>query len=116
MVQFSKVLFAPVHKVIANPVTLTVSGTDYPQPGQPPLGFIEKTDGIDIPGLTDIETTLPAAVARVANLTALGLTVDDLDGNNLLMNGKDWTIKSHKLFPSPNGEEDGEVFCFLEEA
>lgn len=93
---------------------LTIAGIDFPQVGQRPLIALDKTAGTELAGITDVETTRPAAVFRVTNLSDLGISLDDLDDALLTMNGVQRRITSHKPMPAPTGQGAGEVYCFLE--
>lgn len=113
---YSRVQLGPIYRTIGVPVVLTVSGTNYPLPGNPPLRFLDKTAGDTMNGAIEIDSVHPAAAARVADIIALGLSVENLDDALLSMNSSNWIIRSHKLMPSPRGENDGEVYFFLEAA
>lgn len=76
---------------------------------------IDKTSGLEVndasqPGLLTVK---PAAMIRMSDLTANGLTRDDLDDGTIVLDGKTWRIKSHLLKPGPEGELRGEVVLFL---
>lgn len=76
---------------------------------------MDKTSGmiLDV-GDAEVQSILPVAVILVQALTAEGLTADaDLDGGTITLDGKRWTIKSHSLKPSPEGELRGEVVLIL---
>jgi hypothetical protein len=112
---YSRVQLGPIYRTHGVPVVLTVGGVDYPSPGAPSLRFMDKTAGIALagPGI-EIEASRPAAAARVADINALGLTVDQLERQTVLMNSRNFRIMTIKPMPSPMGEDDGEVYLFLE--
>lgn len=112
--RYNSVQLGPIYKIQGRPGVLTINGTDYPAPDQPPLKFLDKSAGVSVFGAVEIETFTPAAAVRAADILALGLTFDNLDKANLLLNSKNWLISSHKVMPSPNGETDGEVWLYLE--
>jgi len=112
--RYNSVQLGPIYKIQGRPGVLTIDGTVYPDPDAPPLKFLDKSAGASIFGSVEIETFAPAAAVRAADILALGITFDSLDKANLLLNGKDWLISSHKVMPSPNGETDGEVWLYLE--
>lgn len=112
--QYSRVQLRPIYRIQGVSVALTVGGITYPRPGNPPLKFLDKTSGISLGGPVEIETIRPAACAIVADILALGLTLDQLDDAALTMNSKDWVVTSTKPMTSPAGENDGEVYMFLE--
>jgi hypothetical protein len=114
MFSYSSVLLGPAYRLQGVPVTLTVGATIYPAPDAPPLRMLDKTAGLSLPGVPQVETIEPAAVARVADIIALGLTLSQLDQTSLNMNEKDWLISSFKPMPSPKGENDGEVYLYLQ--
>lgn len=105
---FNSVLLGPNYELFGVDVVLTISGQTYP------TTFIDKTAGASLGGPVEIETTRPAATARVADLILLGLTVDDLEEAAVAMNGNNWRVMSTRPVPSPNGEADGEVYMFLQ--
>lgn len=94
-----------------------IHGTDAVLEGfADPIRVIDKTDGATLPGPIEIETTRPAATFMCADLIALDIDLDaGLDLLTLQMNGRNWKIRSSKVFPSPGGYNDGEVYAFLEE-
>jgi hypothetical protein len=77
---------------------------------------MDKTSGVVLATDTDAEYQSVVAVA-VVQMTALadaGLVADtDLDGGTITLDGKAWTIKQHRLKPSPEGELRGEVVLIL---
>lgn len=87
-------------------------------PGELTLSAIDKTAGITVADAREIgvETILPAAVIRMAELIEGGLAATDLSGATLTMNGKAWRVDSYRLVPSPKGEADGEAWLLLVEA
>lgn len=112
---YTNLLYRPIYRVQGRPAILTVGGVDYPNDGST-LKMLDKTSGISLPGSIELETIRPAAVALVADLLHLGLTLDSLDGANLQLNNRTWYISSHKAQSSPEGEDDGEVYLYLEGA
>jgi hypothetical protein len=112
---YSRVQLGPIYRTHGVPVVLTVGGVDYPAAGAPPLRFMDKTAGISLagPGI-EIETARPAAAARVSDILALGLTIDQLERQTVYMNSGNFRIMTIKPVQSPNGENDGEVYLFLE--
>lgn len=82
---------------------------------------IDKTSGIVV-GDSEIGThnltvqsVRPAAVVRCEELNDGSFARTDLDGSNIVLNGKTWKIKSHLLRQSPEGEDAGEVYLLLGE-
>ena len=115
---YTKVLHRRVNRIVGVPATLDIAGTVYPQPGQPPLRAIDMTEGVDLGGPIEVETTRPIASIIAQRLVDYGLTVDDINGNIddciLNMNGVNRKITSAKAMPSPSGEDDGQIYLFLE--
>jgi hypothetical protein len=111
---YNRVSLGPIYRTHGVPVVLTVAGIDYPAPGDPPLKFMDITSGVGLTGPVEVETTRPAAAARVSDINALGLNIDQLERQTLLMNAKNYRIMTIKPMSSPNGEDDGEVYFFLE--
>ncbi len=108
--KFDRVLYAPAYRILGVQSVLNVEGTDYPVKAR------DLTAGFVLPGAVETETELPMASFRAADIAALGLTADQLDGGTLLMNSVLWRIPSHRILPSPNGDGDGEVYLILEAA
>lgn len=111
---YSRTALGPIYRTIGVPATLTVDGVDYPAIGAPPLKVLDKTSGVALGGPIEVETIRPAATVRVNDLLNLGLDIDRLDRQFLLMNGSNFLITSSKPMPSPNGKLDGEIYLFLE--
>lgn len=84
---------------------LTVSAVDYT------ISAIDRSNGVAALGL--VETLRPQATILAADLIALGLTADALDGAGLNVSGRDWTVSAHEPLPSPRGEDDGELLLLL---
>lgn len=81
------------------------------------LTVIDKTAGVEraLMGALDISTLEPAAIVRMSELTANGLSRADLKGASITFNSKTWLIVSIEAKPVPSGEAAGELFLFLEE-
>lgn len=79
------------------------------------LTVIDKTAGIEVLDGA-VLTVRPVAFVRMAELTANGLTRDDLNGASLTFNGKSWLVKLHQPHPSPAGEGNGEIKLILSES
>lgn len=118
LVNYTKVLFRRNYRIIGVNATLTIAGIIYPQSGQPAFRAIDMTTGVDLGAPIAIETTLPMASILSQSLIDMGLTIDDINDNTdecvLNMNGVDRKVTSAKLMPSPAGEDDGEIYLFLE--
>lgn len=115
---YSRISLRRNYRLLGVPVELDISGTVYPQPGQPELRAIEMSEGVDLGGPIAVETARPMASIMAQSLIDLGLSIDDLNLNMdeciLTMNGKSRNVTSAKPMPSPSGENDGEIMLFLE--
>lgn len=110
---FQALLFDPIYLVQGVDATLTLAGVSESIDG---LTVLDKTGGIAIEGDgPDVQTILPAAVIRVAELTAKGVTARQVIRAILEFNGKRWRVKTYRPKPSPKGELDGELFLLLED-
>ncbi len=106
---FQSLLYDPNYLVLGTPAVLSINGINYD------VTAIDKTSGIDVGDGVQVQTVLPAAVLRVAELSALSLIIEQIEQQNstLLLNGINWSIESVRLRPSINGERDGEAYLFL---
>lgn len=79
------------------------------------MRMLDKTVGIKVgdPDDPQVVTILPAVFVRMSELTSNSLTRRDLDGSTVTIGGSDWRVKSHILFPTPDGELKGEACLFL---
>ena len=107
---YQGLLYDPVYLVLGVAAVLQMG----PPLGDVALTAIDKTAGITIAHAVDVETTLPAATVRAAELVAAGVDLVDCDGKTLTLNGKDWRIASLEPKPSPNGQDDGEIYFILD--
>ncbi len=111
-IDFSAILYGPVHAVLRVPVTLTLAGTS----AEVETYALDKTTGVELAmgGGPDVQTVKPAAVMRAADLTDLEIAFEDLPDATLEMTGSTWRVQSYVVRPSPNGESDGEVYLILQ--
>lgn len=78
---------------------------------------VDKTIATPFLGMGGVEyqATRPFACIRMPEIDAAGLDVDaDVQGGQLQMNGKIWSIKSFEYIPSPEGIAAGEVRLILQ--
>lgn len=111
MIDFGALLYDPIYAVLGVPALLTPS-TDA---SEIPLTVIDKTEGVAIDegnGIS-ISTIKPAAMVRMSEITAKGMTRDDLKKGSICFNGHDWTIVATQPKPSPSGS--GELYLILQE-
>lgn len=80
------------------------------------IRVLDKTSGVPVSegGDASVQRIVPAAALRMTDLIALGIEAADLDGGAITMNGRTWEIISHALVPAPTGEDQGEVWAYLE--
>lgn len=79
--------------------------------------IMDKTEGVVISAANepDVQTIVPVAVVSMAQLTAGGIDVDTIDGSTLAIDGKAWTVTSHRYKPTPDGETKGELILLLKD-
>lgn len=108
-IDFSALLYGPVYTTLG--VTCVFTTEDA---GTITVTALDKSAGIQVgnDGIA-VQTLAPAVVVRVADLVALDVEASALDGAELAMNGKTWRVESVQPRPSPNGEDDGEVYCSI---
>lgn len=109
VVNFNALLFDPIHTIFGEEATLTPETSSGPLT----LSAIDKTAGVPVGDPHGVETIVPAAVIRMAELLAGGLSAADLSGAALELNDKTWRVESYRLLPTPKGEADGEAMLFL---
>ncbi|KLK91420.1 hypothetical protein AA309_20205 [Microvirga vignae] len=111
---YAALLHGPAYTLYGRPATIT------PVNGAPvPISAIDRTSGVEL--MSDSEdrfsgglgTVQPAALVRVADLDAAGLTRAGLNRAVLVLNGKTWRIDSAIPKPTTNGEADGELLLLL---
>ena len=113
MIDYASLLYGPAFDVLGVPATLTLDVSD----AEPvTLTVLDKTAGVEVGDKITVSTILPAAMVRVSELTAAGVSASDLRGATITFNGKSWSIMRHEYRPSPNGEADGELLLILEAA
>lgn len=69
-------------------------------------------------GLVDFQAFRPYAMVRMAQLLNLNpdlVVQDDINGGQIEMAGKTWSIKSYDYAPGPTGIAGGEVRLFLKD-
>jgi len=111
MIDYQATLYGPIYATLGVPATITPGSTASPAT----VVALDKTAGMTVfGGGVDVESIKPAAVVRVAELAAAGLTRADLVDASILINGSIWEIRSTQPRPSPNGERDGELLLILD--
>lgn len=105
-------LLDPIYDVIGVSARITTASTVKD------VTVLDKTAGVALAAADNIEiqSIKPAAIVRMSELSANGLSREALDGAQLALNGSSWTIKSTQPRPSPDGEAKGELYLFLEAA
>jgi len=106
---FSTLLYRPVFDRLAVPADLTLTRGTFTLPA------LDKTTGLslDLSGLT-VETMTPIVELMMADLTTIGVTPDELDGETITLNGRTWAIVSHRFNGVPTGISDGTLHLVLE--
>ena len=118
-ISFAKLLYRPIFDRMGVAAKLVLAtGTFDAMPNGTPLIALDKTVGVALPtgGGIILETVTPIAEFMVEDLTAIGVSKDDVDEGEVTLNGKTWTIKTHRMNPSHSGEADGTIFLELEGA
>lgn len=104
------IVLGPAYLALGRDATLTVAGVDYP------VRVIYRSSGAGVGGDLAIETLVPLAAVRAADLASANLLATDLDDATLTLGEDDWRITSVRPLPSPGGEGDGEYLLLLERA
>lgn len=107
---FQSLLYSPLYEHFGVDATIRCLYSDAFT-----IRVIDQTSGVEVSdsGNLDIKTIRPAAVIRVPDLTALGLSRIDLEDAAIEIHEKLWIIKATMPKPSPAGEELGELYLFL---
>lgn len=106
---YQALLFNPIYLIQGVPVVLTLPDSG----GVADLTAIDKTSGVDVGDNAQVQTIKPVAALRVVELTAAGITLDQLPDSFLEMNGFLWNVVSYRAKPTPKGQNDGEVYLIL---
>lgn len=96
----------PIYSILASDLTLE-DGTV--------ISAIDKTAGISISEAIGIETIKPAVAIRKQSLIDADIDIESLMKTDVTLNGKAWTIINYKSYPGINGEDDGEIYLFIQE-
>jgi hypothetical protein len=115
MLDFGALLYDPLYDSFGVAAVITPAGTGA---GSASVTAIDHTAGVEVRsshGSASIElgTVRPVADVRKYELAARGLTVADLDGATIALNGKTWRIKSYYPKGDPHGEDAGELRLIL---
>lgn len=112
MIDYSELLYDPVYAVLGVEATIDAGGTA----GEATITVIDDTRRKSaMAGSLEVRSVGPGAFARVPELIAKGITRADYRDAVLTFNGRSWTVYSHELKGSPNGEDLGEVRFMLRE-
>lgn len=113
-VDYSALLYDPVYAEIGVPAMFTV--TNATDGAVSDITVIDDTRPKILPaGSAEVRSVGPGAFARIPELAEAGITRADYKGSVLIFNGRTWTVRSHELRGSPNGEDLGEVRFLLQE-
>lgn len=78
------------------------------------IRVIDKSAGVEVGDQPQVQTLRPAAAVRMYELTAKGVTQDDLEGALLEFSGGTWLIESFLPKPNPKtGEAGGELYLLI---
>lgn len=110
MIDFDAAMLGPIYATLGVSATLTIvdPSDDFD------LTVIDKTGGVEVGENVEVPTIKPCAAIRISDLTALGLSKDDLIDGTLTFNGSSWTITNVVPKPVPNGERSGEIHAYLQ--
>lgn len=111
VMNYAATLYGPVFTILGVVAQLDVSSA-----GPVDILVLDKTAGVPVADAGDatVQRIVPAVAIRATDLVALGIAPADLDGGAIFMNGRSWEILNHALVPAPTGEEQGEVWAYLE--
>lgn len=115
---FAALLYRPIFDRLAVAAKLTLETGEVfdTMPDGSPLAALDKTVGVSLQqgGGIVVETVTPVAELMMADLTALGVSKNQVDGSTISLNGRTWAVISHKMNPSSSGELDGTIYLQLE--
>lgn len=105
-------LYAPVYDTWGVSATITTaSGTEISLTAKnhtmPPMQFA----GFGV----EFQSFKPMARVRASELPSDLIYEEELLGGTMLLDGKEWSIKSFEKIASPNGFADGEITLFLKD-
>lgn len=107
-IDFTALLFGPVYDAFGVTAEfVTEDGVTFS------VTALDKSAGVAVGGGAEIQTIRPAVVVRMADVIAAGLLAENLDGASVTMNAKTWRVEACQPRPSPNGESDGELHCYI---
>lgn len=108
MISFDKLLHAKTQAIFGVSAQLIPSGGDILN-----IRAIDRTSGVEFTNGAGVASVLPAADLRRSDLVALGVTLEELDGGELHLNGDMWQIHFVLEHPTPFGAADGLVTLYL---
>lgn len=108
MIDFNSLLYDPIYQIKGVAATLASSGGATIS-----IKVIDETQGVTLQGDAMVETIGPSCRVRVKELAANSVALTDLDTGSIEFNGASWRIKSHRMMPNANGENDGQVRLML---
>jgi len=111
---YGALLYDPVYAEIGVPTTFTVTNSTDGTAAD--ITVIDDTRPKVLPaGSAEVRSVGPGAFARIPELAENGIGRTDYKGSVLTFNGRSWTVRSHEVRGSPNGEDLGEVRLLLQE-
>lgn len=107
---YQATLYSPIYAIQGVPAVLTLATGEVVDG----LTALDKTAGVEIADAkAEVATIKPAAVLRIPELVEKGVAVAETPKGSIALNGYEWSIVSYRFRPSPNGENDGEVYLVL---
>lgn len=77
---------------------------------------ISKLEGVETFDEGGAASLAPAIVIRLSDLSEESATRASIEGATVTFQNSDWLVKYTTPRPSPNGEDVGELYVWLEEA
>ena len=105
---FSTLLYGPVHDIFGVSASLTTLGTDGVTLD---ITVIDKTAGVEVGNSAEVQTIVPACDVMADELAEIETAA--LQDASITFNGRTWRVKSFLHRPSPNGVGDGEIRLLL---
>lgn len=102
----------PLHTIFGVAATLTLNGTAGTEIALTDL--IDETKGVAVGDSIETQTIQPAVLVKRTDLA--DADESELKGATLVLNGKSWTVRSHKMLQTPAGADTGDVRLFLRAA
>src|SRR5512139_2960128 len=98
MIDYQALLYGPVYEQFGQAATLSTINSEEIE-----LTVQDRTAPAPFVGHgVEFQAFRPTALVRMAEIIAANITpIDDIQGGELAMGGKSWSIKSFEYVPSP---------------